>query len=439
MSGADGRFEILLARAEWDDVCSIPDRFGPQVRTFPLVAAVAARYGPSWVLLPKPEARADVTLQLVKDELPIEGRILDLEGRPVPGATVTTDEIFATHGEDLTPVIKSGMLSDEPAKWKCLSPSIAGLTQTLTTDREGRFRLAGMGRERVVFLGISGPTIQSSGIRAMSRLEFQASPTRFERPKLPLADSPSRGVGPMVYPARFEHAVGPTKPIEGVVTDRATGRPLPGAVILPVTVYERDGRREGWGSLGGDSATADAQGRFRLAGAPKSRDLGVHVFPPEGQPYLERMEHVGDTPGLVPIVHDVSLTRGVPVRGRLIDQVSRRPVRGAVHYFLLDINPRFAELRYSLAACRVPTDDDGSFSMVALDGPGLLAAAAHSDRFTKGVGVDRFKVAAKSLYNNWYMAAPTDANPEFFDTLVELNLSADSSGVERTVELIPSK
>ena len=57
-----------------------------------------------------------MTLQLVKDEVPIEGRILDLEGRPVPGATVTTDEIFATPGEDLTPVIRSGHAGDVPAK-----------------------------------------------------------------------------------------------------------------------------------------------------------------------------------------------------------------------------------------------------------------------------------------------------------------------------------
>ena len=61
---------------------SMPDRFGPQVRTFPLIAATASPYGPNWVLLPKPETRADVMLQLVKDEIPIEGRILDLEGRP---------------------------------------------------------------------------------------------------------------------------------------------------------------------------------------------------------------------------------------------------------------------------------------------------------------------------------------------------------------------
>jgi RNA polymerase sigma factor (sigma-70 family) len=438
MSQPDGRFAILIDLAEWDDMRSIPNRFGPHVRTFPLIAAVAPRYGPSWVLLPKPEAQADVTLQLVKDDVPIEGRILDLEGRPVPGATVTTDEIIAAPGEDLTPVIKSlnsGMAGDMPPKF--LAASIAGLPQTLTTDREGRFRLTGIGRERAVFLDVSGPTIQSSGMFVMTRLEFQVARQKFERPKLPLADSPSIGAGPMKYPARLEHAVGPTKPIEGVVRDGATGRPLPGAVITTAAVYVRDGRHEGWGGLGGGRATADAQGRFRIVGARKSRDLGIFVFPPEGQPYLERIEHVGDTPGLAPIVHEVSLTRGIPVRGRLIDQVSRRPVRGVVHYFLLTENPRYNELRWSLSFCQVPTGDDGAFSIVGLDGPGLLAASAHSDRFTKGVGVDRFKLA-KPLYNS-YGASPVNADPRNLDTLVELNLPADSSGVERTIELIPSK
>jgi hypothetical protein len=269
----------------------------------------------------------------------------------------------------------------------------------------------------------------------MTRPDSDAFQVRLERTKLPIADSPSMGAGPMVFPARFEHAVGPTKPIEGVVRDRATGRPLPGAVIVTAFVVERNGNRAASGIYGG-SATADAQGRFRLTGSAKSRDLGVVVFPPEGQPYLERMEHVGDTPGLAPIVHDVSLTRGVPVRGRLIDQVSRRPVRGVVHYFLLGINPRYNELRWSLSLCRARTDDDGSFSIVALDGPGLLAASAYSDRFASGVGVDRIKL---ELRYNTYLAAPICPNPKNFDTLVELDLPADSGGMERTIELIPSK
>ncbi len=443
-SGPDGRFEFLVDRAQWEDVGQQPRTFARRGPGYPFVAAVAPGYGPGWVPLARPEDGSGVTLRLVKDDIPIEGRILDLEGRPMPGATVTPDEILATPGEDLTPVVDSGMRWDGPGKY--LAPSIAGLVETLTTDRDGRFRLAGIGRERVVSLRISGPTIQSSDIFVMTRLDLKPSQIRYERPKLPIADSPSIGGGPMVYGARFELAAGPTKPIDGIVRDRASGRPLAGAVIMAVLVYERDGKVEGYGNTPGlVCARTDDGGRFHLVGAPKSRDLGVHVFSPELQPYLETMERVGDTPGLAPIMYDVSLTRGIPVRGRLIDEVSGRPVRGVVNYFLLSNNPRYDDLRhFMLTLSRVPTGEDGSFSIVALDGPGLLAAAAYSDRFTRGVGVDRFKVAKLSdpdpnARNNSFNAYPLDANPKDFDTLVELDLPADSSGIERTIELVPSK
>jgi protocatechuate 3,4-dioxygenase beta subunit len=435
-SGPDGRFQILVDRMQWDDVGQQPRTFGRRDPCYPIVVAVVPGYGPGWVPLERPESRADVTVQVVRDDVPIEGRILDLEGRPVPGATVATDDIMATPGEDLTPVIRSGGRGEVPVKF--LAASVAGMPATLTTDRDGRFHLTGMGRERAVPLRISGPTIRTSHVFVMTRLDLSAFQVRFERPKLPIADSPSIGGGPTVYGARFEHAVGPTKPIEGVVRNCASGRPLPGAVIVTVAVWERNGNREGWGDLGGGSATADAQGRFRLTGASKSRDLGVLVLPPEGQPYLERMERVGDTPGLAPIVHDVSLTRGIPVHGRLVDRESGRPVRAVVAYFLLDINPKYGELRNSLALCRAPTDDDGSFSIVALDGPGLLGVSAYSsERFTRSVGVDRFKLAKPSY--NQYIATPANAEPKSYDALVELDLPAGSNGVERTIELIPSK
>ena len=164
---------------------------------------------------------------------------------------------------------------------------------------------------------------------------------------------------------------------------------------------------------------------------PKSGDLGVHVFPPEGQPYLERMEHIGDTPGLAPIVHDVSLTRGIPVRGRLIDQVSRRPVRGVVHYFVLDINPRYGELRWSLSFCQVPAGVAARSRSSPWTARGCWPPQRHSDRFTKGAGVDRFKVAKPSNPDpktglGWYVALPVDAYAGYFDTLVELDLPADA-------------
>ena len=40
---------------------------------------------------------------------------------------------------------------------------------------------------------------------------------------------------------------------------------------------------------------------------------------------------------------------------------------------------------------------------------------------------------------NAYIALPINADPKQFDTLLELDLPADSGGVERTIELIPSK
>jgi len=144
-------------------------------------------------------------LQFVRDDVPIERRILDLEGRPVPGATVTTDDIMATPGEDLTPVIRTGGRDNVPVKF--LAPSVAGIPITLRTDRDGRFRLTCIGRERAVPLRISGPTIRSTDMFVMTRLDLSAFQVRFERPKLPIANSPSIGGGPMVYGARFEHAV----------------------------------------------------------------------------------------------------------------------------------------------------------------------------------------------------------------------------------------
>ena len=44
---------------------------------------------------------ADLTLRLVKDDVPIEGRVVDLEGKPVRGATIRPVVLSASRGEDL--------------------------------------------------------------------------------------------------------------------------------------------------------------------------------------------------------------------------------------------------------------------------------------------------------------------------------------------------
>ena len=48
----------------------------------------------------------DVTVRLVRDDLPIEGRVIDLEGRPVAGAEVVTSTLFDPPGGDLSPFLE---------------------------------------------------------------------------------------------------------------------------------------------------------------------------------------------------------------------------------------------------------------------------------------------------------------------------------------------
>ena len=100
-TGPDGRFRFLADRRP--EISMGNEKFRPE-RT--VVTAAARDYGVAWVEIP-PDGRCDdLTLQLVEDR-PITGRILDLEGKPVPGATLQVLEIRAAAGEDLGPWLEA--------------------------------------------------------------------------------------------------------------------------------------------------------------------------------------------------------------------------------------------------------------------------------------------------------------------------------------------
>src|SRR5262249_31626404 len=88
-TGADGRFAFTAPKALLGDHA--------------VVAATAANHGPGWVIVPAGGRRDDLTLQLAVDDVPITGQIVDLEGKPVPGATLRVLQINAAPGEDLGP------------------------------------------------------------------------------------------------------------------------------------------------------------------------------------------------------------------------------------------------------------------------------------------------------------------------------------------------
>src|SRR5262249_15624642 len=87
-------FRIPRKRFETEDEKGSPPRW--------VVVGVCNGHGPGLFFASRAEQLANVTVRLVKD-LPIEGRVVSLEGKPIAGARVRVREVFtqARDVEDL--------------------------------------------------------------------------------------------------------------------------------------------------------------------------------------------------------------------------------------------------------------------------------------------------------------------------------------------------
>ncbi len=336
-SGPDGRFHLRFTQAE--SYAAMHNAFQKPWRRTQIVVA-ARGYGPGWLWLES--VKGELTPRLVKDDVPIHGRILDLQGHPVAGARVRL--AYLTSGKDYLSV-----------------DSWAGLPEFVTSDRDGRFVFTGVGRDRVAHLHVEGPTIEHKIVAVSTAATVGGKP----------ADH-----------ATVEVVVGPTKPIVGTIRARDTGKPLAGVVIT--------GNQEAYRA--GVRAVTDDQGRYRLVGLPKAKSYELTVSPGAGLNYLGRVWQVADSEGLKPITADFELRRGVPVRFRIVDQATGKPVRGAVLYGPLRDNPLYAESEDHGGYFPTPTfrewrfpGKDHTFEVVAYPGPGVFFALVSAD----GVAYER--------------------------------------------------
>ncbi len=274
-SGADGRFVARIARSRRSLGALIDGR-----DAMPWIAATAPGFGPGWAACAlRADAPGEVTIRLVADGPPIEGRILDLEGRPVAGAWVKVHRLWYARDErsqyvetgDLPAWLRRARdLGLNEGPWDGLSSLSMAIADT-TTDRDGRFRLTGIGRERIAELMISGQAIATAPTYAICH---DGPEVRFKVQNRP-------GEQAIVFHApRFDYSAAPSQPIQGVIRDKDTGRPIAG-VRLHGRVYI--GLSVIWAE--GVEATSDAQGRYRLTGLNKGSAYRLFVNPKEGQPY----------------------------------------------------------------------------------------------------------------------------------------------------------
>jgi RNA polymerase sigma factor (sigma-70 family) len=341
-TGKDGSFSFALSRSRLID---------PQTR-FPLrsvrILATAKGYGFDWLDVPLDNAGKEATLRLVKDDVPIEGRILSLEGRPLSGIKVRIKAIRAFPRGDLDrglDAMRKGNPIFEGTEVRFLwypnylpDPSLM-----TTTGADGRFLLEGIGSERIVTLNVEGPGIHYHSFNAMTR--------RAAAVRGPYKDD--------ILGAAFDYTVKPGRLIRGTVREKGSGRPLAGIHIrgLDSTAY----------------VTTDEQGRYELPGYAKEDKYGVVASPNQGAPYFGASNFVPDTPGLGPLTADLELMRGIPCEGRVLDEAGRG-VPGEVRYCPLGRNPNVPVNVEPDSWAKVHAD--GTFRCIVLPGCGCLAYQA---------------------------------------------------------------
>lgn len=166
VTGRDGRFEISLSQEEIESLV----RVNPW-KALRLVAS-ATNHGADWLNVSE-EGESDLKLRLAKDDVPIRGRIVSLEGEPVRGAT---DRVKRVHlGRPQTALsnflqsIEDGSHDREFSQFeKHWSGPLPG-SESATTDEDGRFSIDGLGSDRLVEIVIMGKGIATGSAAVMTR------------------------------------------------------------------------------------------------------------------------------------------------------------------------------------------------------------------------------------------------------------------------------
>jgi RNA polymerase sigma factor (sigma-70 family) len=283
------------------------------------LTAAAPGYGPIWAKLANSQ-RGDVELRLVPDDVPLRGRVVDIQGQPVRGVNVLVFSIQDPPKGDLDALLQTGTIRDGAfsggyytAAWFAKDESGTVRPRTIKTGPDGRFQIDGAGRDRLVVLELDGPGIERSRLWAMTRVAPpQAKPRA--APAIPKSYSDVHSL----HGATFDHVAGPSKPIEGVIRAKGTREPLAG---IRVSCFAPETGLFAY-------ATSDKVGRFRLDGLPKAESYRVQADPLPGEPYFALATDVTGTDGLEPIPVTLELVKGVVVRVRLMDKATGKSVAG---------------------------------------------------------------------------------------------------------------
>lgn len=357
-SNADGTFRIEVKR-------SLVSR---------LLYARTAEHALAWLDLGEGADRSDIELKL-EQQVPITGRILDTEGKPVVGAKIRTrtvkrartgtlDDVLAEFKRDWTRALQGDsipLLVPEGA-WE----------DRLKTDAEGRFSLNSMPKDCIVMLHAESANGSRASIYVVTRPDFDPKP--YNEAALNQVPEALRlpGQPATLYGPKTDIVLPLGRVIEGVVTDATTGKPVAGVGVTTGDHYS-----------GQVFSVSDAQGRYRLTGVRKQKQYLIHAMMRNNESrYLAWGGRMDDTEGYGPLTHHITMVQGVVVTGKLIDRETGKGVIGSFRAAPLAGNEFYeknpAMRAYSASRMAEGGGNDGSFRMLAIPGKSVILVQAHA-------------------------------------------------------------
>ena len=441
-TGSDGRFSLKLpfgpdeklSDAAWKDVWSEPS--WKRLWNYSAVVASMPGYGGSWVALEQLVPSESITLRLV-NEHPIRGKIIDLEGKPIAGATVQISSPTDGKAGSLDAWL-SGIRAGEPV-WtvyekagKSVEPKLLGISDKLKADTDGRFEIRGLGPECKLDLAFVGDTVAHREAIACTRKMEPIS-------RLIIPDS-SKQTEP-VFGSDFIYSADPARIISGIVKDAATGERLAG---VSVESYKLDGYPFAEHRV--LKSVSDSQGRFQLIGMPKGSENELIVLPPDGMPFLTRLIKVPDSPGLGQIELQIDLNRGVMIAGRVTDKATGIGVPNCRLNYLPYRSNEFAQRTPEFGTderghddqMRYTTDADGRFQLVGLPGKAVVGVVSVFQNYRAGFGYDELtgpkdgSSDRMDTYRN-----PVNPSPKWPNSMREVDIEAGAKSYSLDLQLDP--
>jgi hypothetical protein len=352
-----------------------------------MAVALAPGYSVGWAAELDPDANQPTAEIRLQPEQVIQGRLFDLQGRPAQGVTVSVSRILRILLRDSGNTDLGRRRSEGPSYWWARVNDLPAWPKPATTDADGRFTLHGVGRGFQATLSIID--------------------SRFALQMFDVETDNSLDAKPVTLALR------PAQIITGRVTYADTGKPVPHARLI---VNARGGGQRGTLAT---QFQADADGRFRANSAPGD-EFNVNTGPPAGQPYLGASKSFAWPKGAIEHSLELSLPRGVLIRGKVTEEGSHDPVAGASVVFFAhrEVNDSGPE------GGGTKTLADGSFEFTGPPRPGhMVVRSPSADYVLQEIGDHEFQQGqpgGQRLYSHAFIACdpkPGGTSPEVNVTL----------------------